>query len=302
MEANPGNEEYQGESGRTRAAAPRGPFAALPGRLTFTVDVEDDGTGVARAAEMTARLLDLLEESQARATFFIVGTFAEAAPALVRAIAARGHEVASHGHHHRALVEDGPERLFHDLVRTRSLLEDLAGARVAGFRAPMFSLTAETPWAGDVLAEAGFAYSSSVLPARNWLHGWPGAPRRPFLWSSGVLEIPVPVVRLGPYELPVLGGMYLRYIPGWDLRRMARRLAAERPDSLWTYCHPYDLDTEAPFTRRPEAGLIGSLFLWMNRGVMAGRLRAILEGRDSVPFAERIAPLRDGAAVFAPPG
>lgn len=298
MAADPGNHEYQGESGRTRADPRPGPFAALRRPVTFTVDVEEDGTGPARAAAMTGRLLDMLDEAGARATFFIVGTFAEAQPGLVRAIAARGHEVASHGHHHRALATEGPGRLLQDLVRSRAVLEDLAGAPVLGFRAPMFSVTPETPWAGTVLAEAGFAYSSSVLPARNWLFGWPGAPRRPFLWRSGLLEIPVPVARLGPYELPVLGGMYLRYIPGWDVRRMVRRMAAERPDSLWTYCHPYDLDTEARFTRRPEAGLVGSLFLWMNRGVAAGRLRAMLAAAGSVPFAARLAALRQGAPVF----
>lgn len=299
MGADPGNEEYQGESGRTRAEPPTGPFAALPPCITFTVDVEEDGSGPERAAAMTGRLLDMLARAGARATFFIVGDFAETQPGLVRAIAAGGHEVASHGHHHRPLAEDGQERLVQDLVRCRRLLEDLSGTAVRGFRAPMFSLTPETPWAGDALAEAGFLYSSSVLPAKNWLFGWPGAPRRPFLWPSGVLEVPVPVARLGPYELPVLGGMYLRYIPGWDLRRMARRLAAERPESLWTYCHPYDLDTEARFARRPEAGLVGSLFLWMNRGVMAGRLAAILAGRTSLPFAERLEALKAGAPVFS---
>lgn len=298
MAAKPGNHDYQGESGQTRAEAPLGPFAALRPPLTFTVDVEEDGTGPARAAEMTARLLDMLAEVQGRATFFVVGTFAERQPALVRAIAAAGHEVASHGHHHRALAKDGPARLLQDLVCTRALLEDLAGAPVQGFRAPMFSATPATPWVGEVLAEAGFAYSSSVLPARNWLFGWPGAPRRPYLWPSGLLEIPVPVARLGPYELPVLGGMYLRYIPGWDVRRMVRRMAADRPGSLWTYCHPYDLDTEARFARRPGAGLVGSLFLWMNRGVMAGRLRAALAAAGSVPFADRVAALRAGAQVF----
>lgn len=298
MAAEPGNDKYQGESGRTRAGSALGPFAGLRPPITFTVDVEEDGTGPERAVAMTGRLLDMLDAVQARATFFVVGHFAVGQPGLVRAIAARGHEVASHGHHHRALAEDGPARLRQDLTASRALLEDLSGTQVLGFRAPMFSVTPATPWIGEVLAEAGFAYSSSVLPARNWLFGWPGAPRLPFLWRSGVLEIPVPVARLGPYDLPVLGGMYLRYIPGWDVRRLVRRMAAERPDSLWTYCHPYDLDTEAPFARRPEAGLVGSLFLWMNRGVMAGRLRAALAAAGSVPFAARVAALRKTAGVF----
>ena len=274
-------------------------FGALPERITFTVDVEEDGTGPAQALAMTARLLDLLDETGAKGSFFVVGTLAEAQPALVRAIAARGHEIGCHGHHHRALAEERPEGLRADLARARAVLEDQAGAAVQGFRAPLFSLTPVVPWVPSVLAEAGFTYSSSVLPARNWLHGWPGAPRAPFLWPSGVLEIPVPLARLGPLELPVLGGMYLRYIPPWDLRRMARRLGRDGA-AVWSYCHPYDLDAEARFTRRAETGLAGSLFLWMNRGAMARRLRAVLEGRRSVPFAARLGEFREGAAVFSP--
>jgi peptidoglycan-N-acetylglucosamine deacetylase len=300
MAANPGNEEYQGESRRTRAQATASLFAALPGILTFSVDVEDDGTGPDRARRMTGALLDMLDAAGARGTFFVVGTLAEAAPAMVREIAARGHEVASHGHAHHALRDVSRARIADQLCGTRRMLEDLTGAAVTGFRAPLFSLTPEVPWAAEVLAEAGFGYSSSVLPARNWLHGWPGAPRRPFLWPSGVLEVPVPLARLGPLELPVLGGMYLRYLPGWDLRRMARRLAAEQPEALWSYCHPYDLDADARFSVRPEAGWIGSLFLWMNRRIAVRRLWQVLEGRRSVPFAERVPGWREQAVIFAP--
>lgn len=299
MEAVPGDGEYQNERGRTRARHGH-VFAALPERLTFTVDVEEDGAGPDRAMTMTERLLDLLESFGARASFFIVGELAEARPALVRAIATRGHEIGSHGHRHRPLETEGAERLRQDLPRARRRLEDLSGMPVLGFRAPLFSLTRATPWAPDLLAEAGFTYSSSVLPARNWLHGWSGAPRQPFLWPSGLLEIPVPVARIGPLVLPVLGGMYLRYLPGWDLRRMARRLADTQGDSLWSYCHPYDLDADARFERRPDLGLVSSFFLWANRGLMAGRLAALLAGRCSVPFVERLDGWRQSAQHFDP--
>ncbi len=301
MATDPGNKEYQGQSGRTRASRAN-PFADLPPRLTFTVDVEDDGGGPDRAERMTLGLLDLLDEAQARASFFIVGELAEARPALARRIAARGHELASHGHRHDALAITGRMRLRDDLARARRVLEDIAGAPVLGFRAPLFSLTPSVPWAPDVLTEAGFAYSSSVLPARNWLHGWPGAPRQPFLWPSGLLEVPVPLARLGPLALPVLGGMYLRYLPGWDVRRLGRQLAATQGDALWSYCHPYDLDRQARFERRKDAGLVASFFLWANRGLMERRLRALLEGRQSLPFAERIATWRETAPRFAPQG
>ena len=266
------------------------PFVAIPPRLTFTADIEPnpaDPTG-RRHLAATAALLDLLEESGARGTFFILGEVAENAPWLVRDIAARGHEVASHGHTHRPLETLGPAGLRAEAGRARATLQHHSGQPVPGFRAPFFSLTARTEWAAAVIAEAGHAYSSSVLPARGFGHGHPTAPRRPFAWTldgAELLEIPVPLARLGPARLPFLGGMYLRYLPAWDLRAMAGRL--EGP-LAWTYCHPYDIDVEEPFRRAPGLGLLSSAFLWANRRNTLHRLRALLRGRTSVPLAERL--------------
>ena len=282
-------------------------FAALPRLLTFTVDVEDHHAppggpaGPARFAVMTRRLLDFLDEhGGARGTFFVVGEAARREPALVREIAARGHEVASHGHRHLPLTHDDPARFRQEIARARLELEDMAGAPVQGFRAPVFSLTAATgAWASDALAAAGFGYSSSVLPARSLAYGLPGAPGRPFRWPNGLLEIPCPVGRVGPLALPFLGGMYLRYLPPWRLRRLAGTLGPENP-AVWTYCHPYDLDTEEPFGRAEGRGLLASLFLWCNRGVAVERLRVLMEGRQSVPFRDRLREFGAGAPVFAP--
>jgi polysaccharide deacetylase family protein (PEP-CTERM system associated) len=280
------------------------PFAAVPHRLTFTADIEPsptDATGTRHLAA-TAALLDLLDETRARGTFFILGTVADATPWLVRDIAARGHEVASHNQTHRALETLGPATLRAEAHRARATLQDLSGQPVAGFRAPYFSLTPRTEWAAEALLAAGHTYSSSVLPARGFLHGHPTAPRRPFAWPCGLLELPAPVAPLGPMHLPALGGMYLRYLPGWDLRRMLRRL--EGP-LAWTYLHPYDIDTAEPFRRSGELRLMSNLFLWANRGVTARRLRAMLAGRVSVPLVERLKEgwgLAGGPRETSPPG
>jgi len=262
-------------------------FAAAPRHLSFTADIEPspaDPTGT-RHLGATDALLDLLDESGARGTFFVLGATAAASPGLVRRIAARGHEVASHNQTHRALDALGPAGLLAEAREARARLQDLSGQAVAGFRAPYFSLTPRTEWAAEALREAGHTYSSSVLPARGFLYGHPTAPRRPFAWPCGLLELPAPVARLGPMHLPALGGMYLRYLPGFDLRRMMRRL--EGPVA-WTYCHPYDIDAAEPFRWSGTLGLAGSVFLWANRGVTARRLRAMLAGRVSVPLGERL--------------
>lgn len=303
MQPCPGTHTYQCASGRTRATdrAALG-FAALPALFTFTVDVEAHPHGTAAAAQ-TRRLLDLLEETASRGTFFVLDDVVRADPALVREIAARGHEVASHGHAHRHLAAEGPAAFRAGMAAARARLADVAGQAPLGYRAPYFSLTPAAGWAPAILAGLGFAYSSSVLPARNPLAGWPGAPRKPFLWDSGLLELPVPVARVGPVRLPFLGGMYLRWLPPWRLRWMAARWAAEEADgALWSYCHPYDLDRDERLTRRRDAGALGSLMLWLNRGPTLPRLRGLLEGRRSVSFAERLPALRRAAVTWRPAG
>lgn len=298
-----GYRNYQRESGLTRATARAARrLAALPALFTFTVDVEDHAGGQ-RAAAQTGRLLDLLEAAGAQGTFFVEDAVVAADPALVRAIAARGHEVASHGHRHCPIAEEAPASFRAGMATARDRLADVTGQAPMGYRAPYFSLTPQAAWASDVLAGLGFSYSSSVLPAWNPLAGWPGAPRRPFLWASGLLELPVPVARVGPLRLPFLGGMYLRWLPPWRLRWMAGRWAAEEVDgALWSYCHPYDLDREQALVHRRDAGAFGSLMLWLNRGPTLPRLQGLLEGRRSVTFAERLPALRRGAATWLPAG
>jgi hypothetical protein len=301
MPSTPGTQKYQGESGRTRAsdrAARR--FGPLPADFTFTVDVEDHGAP-GRAAAATGRLLDLLERAGARGTFFVLDQVVRDDPALVLGLARRGHEVASHGHDHRHLAEHSPATFRPGILAARDRLADLLGAPPLGYRAPYFSLTPAASWAPAILAEAGFAYSSSVLPAWNPMAGWPGAPRRPFIWPGGLLELPVPVGRFGPLLLPFLGGMYLRWLPPWRLSTLVRAWVAESGDGcLWSYCHPYDLDAGEGLVRRADAGLAGSIMLWLNRGPTLPRLEGLLRGRRSEPFAAHLAALRAAAPAWRP--
>ncbi|MFI5052768.1 MAG: polysaccharide deacetylase family protein [Acidimicrobiia bacterium] len=277
--------------------------SAGDGLVTFTLDLEDHRPSDAheeRYPALTRSVLDFLASRDARGTFFVVGETAERHPELVREVAARGHEVGLHGWRHVALTEQDAGSLRADVERGKSVLEDLTGRPVLGFRAPIFSLVPASRWATDVLAEAGFAYSSSVLPAKSPLFGDPSLPARPFRWSNGLLELPCPVARLGPLGLPYLGGVYLRALPTM-VSRAARR-SFGRGQLEWIYCHPYDFDPAEPFWVVPEAGRLGSRLLWYNRRRMFAKVDAALRGRTGPPLAERLdtvsAPtLADGAGA-----
>jgi polysaccharide deacetylase family protein (PEP-CTERM system associated) len=260
--------------------------------ITFTLDLEDyapAGTP-ARANAIVPRVLELLSEHAVTGTFFIVGELAEAEPALVRTIAGAGHEIALHAYRHVPLPRLDPATFRAEAKRGRDVLEDLAGAAVTGFRAPTFSLVPESRWAVDELTDLGFAYSSSVLPARSPLYGWPGLLRRPFCWPTGLVELPCPVTSFGPrLANPYLGGVYFRVLP-WSAVRVG--LARSHPDEvLWLYCHPYDFDPDEPFVPRGDVGRIGNRLLWLNRSRMATRVGRVLAGRAGDPLnarAERV--------------
>jgi polysaccharide deacetylase family protein (PEP-CTERM system associated) len=266
-------------------------MATANGAVTFTLDVEDHRpsgapSGTERYPALTRQVLDFLDTRATRGTFFVVGEVASQQPDLVREIAARGHEIGLHGWRHVPLTELAPSELRDGIARGKALLEELTHTPVRGFRAPMFSLVSTSRWAVDVLHDAGFAYSSSVLPARSPLFGDASLPATPFRWPNGLVELPCPVARVGPVGLPYLGGVYLRALPG-AASAAARRGFGSR-QVLWIYCHPYDFDPDEPFWVVPEAGAVGSRLLWYNRRRTFAKVDALLRGRVGAPLAERV--------------
>ena len=251
--------------------------------VTFTLDVEDHVPAHhdPRAPVVTRTILEFCERRDIRGTFFVVGELAAEHPDLVRDIAAGGHELALHAWSHTHLTTMDEPRMRDDLRRGKDLLEDLSGRPVTGFRAPTFSLVPDTVWVTDVLAETGFTYSSSVLPARNPLHGWPGASRVPFRWDSGVVELPCPVASIGSHANPYLGGIYLRLLPWWLIDFGLRRSAAG--EVLWLYCHPYDFDPDEPFSQRPDLSRHASRLQWLNRKRMFRRVERLMTATGIAP-------------------
>ena len=267
----------------------------------FTVDVEDYymvtaferavrfedwGTYENRVAESTRRVLDLLDEHAVKATFFVLGWVAEREPALVRAIAGSGHEVACHGYRHRMVSAMAPETFRDDLLRAKTVLEDLAGAAVRGFRAPSWSIMAQTMWALDVLIEEGFAYDSSVFPIHHDRYGVPGAERFPHVIQRAagrILEIPPSTIRIAGINFPVAGGGYLRLFPLWLIRRALRHINAREGRPCVIYVHPWELDPDQP---RMPCALPTRIRHYVGLAGTISKLRALLSEFDFVRLCD----------------
>ena len=229
-----------------------------------------------RVALNTRRLLGIFEEFGVRATFFVLGWVAERYPALVRDIAAAGHEIASHGYAHRLIYDQTPAAFREDVRRAKRLLEDSSGKSVQGYRAPSYSITARSLWALDVLLEEGYGYDSSIFPIRHDRYGIPVSGRRPYLIerSGGTLvEVPGSTTRLGPLNLPVGGGGYFRILPyrwtSWGIDRVNR--VENRPTVF--YLHPWEIDPDQP---RLHAGRLSRFRHYRNLESTEGRLRSLL--------------------------
>ncbi|MCM8738612.1 DUF3473 domain-containing protein [Azospirillum sp. A1-3] len=239
-------------------AAPRTRWDALPARV--------DG--------MTWRILDLLEAAGARGTFFVLGCVAARHPELVRAIVARGHELASHGALHFRVGEQTPAVFRRDVADTRKRLEDMAGVAVLGYRAPSFSINRATWWAFQELAAAGYRYSSSLNPIRHDHYGVPDAPRFPFDPIAGMREIPVGTVELCGQRLPCGGGGYFRLLPYALSRRAIRTVNRREGKPVVFYFHPWEIDPDQP--RLPVPSLRSRFRHYVNLGVMEAKLSRLL--------------------------
>lgn len=239
-----------------------------------------------RVEANTHRILDLLEDVGVRSTFFILGWVAERYPGLVLEIVRRGHEAACHSYWHRLVYTLTPEEFREDLLRSRTVIEQAAGARVYGHRAPSYSITAHSLWALDILAEEGFTYDSSIFPIHHDFYGIPDAPREPFrLATRGgtLLECPVTTFRWGlRHNFPVGGGGYLRIFP---FRYTQLGVARARKEGLpvIVYIHPWEVDPEQP---RIAGRFKSRLRHYTNLAKTERRLRALLESADFDSFRD----------------
>jgi polysaccharide deacetylase family protein (PEP-CTERM system associated) len=222
-------------------------------------------------------VLDLFERAGVKGTFFTLGWVAERFPALIRRIGEGGHELASHGWDHRRVFTMDAEVFRADIRRARAAIEHAGGAAVTGYRAPSFSIDARTPWAHPVLAEEGYAYSSSVAPIAHDHYGWREAPRFAFrpLRDSGLIELPVTTIEVGRRRAAAGGGGFFRLLPycfsHWAVSRVNEREG--RPAVF--YFHPWEIDPDQP--RVANAPMRSRVRHYTNLAKMESKLLKLLE-------------------------
>ncbi len=261
----------------------------------LTVDVEDyfqvsafaksikptdwDGQPL-RVEKNTQHLMDMFDQAQVKATFFVLGWVADRNRGLIREIAERGHEVACHGYSHQLIYNQAPAVFREETMRSKSLLEDIVQMPVTGYRAASYSITRNSLWALDILAEAGFVYDSSIFPVRHDRYGIHDAKEIPHRLETpkghSIVEFPLSTAKIFKYKLPVAGGGYFRLYP-YALTRAGLAQINRRQQPFIFYLHPWEIDPDQP---RIEAGWFSRFRHYNNLDKCEHRLTRLLSDFD----------------------
>ena len=198
-----------------------------------------------RIYENVERIFSILDATNTKATFFIIGWVAKTYPDLVKRIAEK-YQIGCHTMNHQLVWQQTPQEFREDTESGVKLLEDITGKKVECFRAPGFSIRGSESWAFEILKEIGIEYDCSVFPARHAHGGMPafGASRPAVLEYNGIKirELPVTTKEVFGRSVIFSGGGYFRLFP----YSLIKKWSSESADYLLSYIHPRDLDAGQP--------------------------------------------------------
>ncbi|MBW2039664.1 MAG: DUF3473 domain-containing protein [Deltaproteobacteria bacterium] len=236
-----------------------------------------------RVGEQTERLVSLLRAYGQRGTFFVLGEVAEGYSHLVRRLVEEGFELGLHGYHHRLVYEQKREEFRREIQEAKVLLEEIGGKEIVGFRAPSWSITRRSLWALRILADIGFKYDSSILPARAYLGGISRSnPRIHRREDAEIIEVPPSIIRIGCLRLPFSGGLYLRVLP-YNLIRYCIKNMNKKGLPAVIYLHPWELDPELP---RLGLNWKGRFALYHNLDKVEAKVEGLLREFSFAPVQE----------------
>ena len=256
-------------------------------------------------------ILDLLDETERKATFFVVGKLAEYRPQLVKLIAARGHEIALHGQNHVAMFSLSPAEAKEEVTTAFKAVTDITGAEIFGFRAPFFSLKKENIYLLEILADLGLLYDSSIFPTALPRYGIANFDRKDALYDlpngMQIVELPMTTGRFMNKDWPVSGGGYIRLMPSFMIRKIFKKISSAGNDSM-IYMHPYEFDTQpidvsanypqdAAYSR---AGVAAMNFRWnLFRPSVTGKIKMLLKEHSFITCVEKALAVKNNNAPAA---
>ncbi|MFQ5676743.1 MAG: polysaccharide deacetylase family protein, partial [bacterium] len=201
---------------------------------------------------------------------------AERYPEIVLTIKKYGHEIGSHSYAHRIIYEHSREDFIRDLEKSIAILEKITNEPICYYRAPSYSITKQTLWALEVLAETGILYDSSIFPIKHDLYGIPTVPRFPFFveFNNGtrLLEFPLSTLQIWRENIPISGGGYLRLFPYWFIKNSIKRIN-KKGKPVIIYFRPWELD---PCQPKVKTKLLSRFRHYSNLEVTEQRLRMLL--------------------------
>lgn len=247
----------------------------------------------------TKIILDLLDETDTRATFFILGALAQYRSELVKEIASRGHEIGLHGQNHDLMFKLTPAKAREDLLTAQKIVTDITGEPIYGYRAPFFSVSRENLYLLEILSEMNLLYDSSIFPMALPRYGIKDFPTEDALYSlpngKEIVELPMTTARFLNRQLPVSGGGYMRLIPSALIKNIFRNIHAKNKNSM-IYMHPYEFDSE-PIdisSNYPEGVNYSKIkvaalnFRWnIFRPSIIGKLRSLLKHHHFITAREK---------------
>jgi polysaccharide deacetylase family protein (PEP-CTERM system associated) len=238
-----------------------------------------------RVIENTNHVLDIFSEYGVKATFFVLGYVAQRNPSLVIKIAERGHEVASHGSDHIMVFRQTADQFREDVRKSKTILENIIGQSVLGYRAPTFSIVPSSKWAYSILAEEGYKYSSSVFPVYHDRYGWPNfgeSPKQMYCENGlSIWEYPLPYAKFAGGFLPFGGGGYLRIYPLWLTMALIKRREKMVDNPTILYFHPWEIDPNQP---RIPAPLLKKIRHYWGLSKSEIKIRKLLSSFPSGPI------------------
>jgi polysaccharide deacetylase family protein (PEP-CTERM system associated) len=201
-----------------------------------------------RLERNTHRTLELLDQYDVKATFFVIGWIADRFPELVRKVIDHGHEVASKGYYHESIRQMSREQFKEDALRSREALEHACGKKILGYRMAHQWLRPCDLWALDILTDIGFSYDSSLAPLGT---RFSNQPWRRYLHKhkhhgKEIWELPISSTKCFGLQVPIGGGNYLRQLPSGFIRRAVQAWAEHQESPLVLYFHAWELDPDQP--------------------------------------------------------